>query len=278
MLAMTEQQDEIRLLRESAAAERIGRAVRVLRKIDLPFVQPPGTRRKDERLYRCDLLDAWREANGTWHEVVGAAARRTHTKMLWRGEPYSSSPHYDRWRKMVARCTDPNHPDYSDYGGRGIKVHWPWIDDPIAFFDYLESCGPIPPGYSMDRKNNDGNYEPGNLRLVDKKTQNENRRGWADIEAFAPCCWCVDCDHDELTCPVEAFDWTAARRAFGTEHAPPFNWRKARKDYDRTKLGSVIDLPGPEPITRNWIDDMLDRYELEQSVREIFGEEEASQN
>lgn len=277
---MTEPPDEVRLLRESGAAKRIGRAVRVLRRIDLPFVQPPGTRRKDQRLYRSDLLDAWREANGTWQEVVAAAASRTHTKLRWRGQGYSSTPHYDRWRKMVARCTDPDHPDYDDYGGRGIKVHEPWIDDPIAFFDYVESRGPIPKGYSLDRIDNKGDYVPGNLRFVDKKAQNENRRGWADLDAFAPCCWCVDCNHDAVTCPVEAFDWTAVRRVVGTECGPAFNWRKARKDYDRTRLGPVIDLPAPpvpEPPTRSWVDEIDARYEMERFVRDLFASEEARQ-
>ncbi|MFT4265569.1 MAG: hypothetical protein QM572_19480 [Nocardioides sp.] len=264
--------DTMRWLREERAAAWIGRAVRVLRKIDsaaLPYVQPPGTRRKDQRLYRAGDLDAWREAHGTWQEAVGAVARATHTKLRWHGEGYSKSPHYNRWRKMVARCTDPNHPDYENYGGRGIKVHEPWIYDPIAFFHYLESRGPIPKGYSLDRKDNDGDYEPGNLRFVDKKTQNQNRRSWADLDSFAPCCWCIDCNHDAVTCPIEALDWRTSRLVLGTEHGMPFDWFKARKDYGRTRLGPVIDLPGPEIETRNRFDEIAGQYELDRWLRDF---------
>jgi hypothetical protein len=161
----------------------------------------------------------------------------------------------------VRRCSDPNHPDYEHYGRRGISVFEPWLTDPIAFFQYVESAGKVPGGYSLDRIDNNGNYEPGNLRLVDAATQNANRRDWADPDNFQPCCWCIDCNHDEVTCPVEAL--------FPPQN-PEFDRRKARRDYDRTRVPRVIDLPKPRPEPRSWVDDLLDRLELEDAFREIL--------
>jgi len=77
---------------------------------------------------------------------------------------------------MMRRCTDPQHPSWHNYGGRGIQVHPDWMDDPHAFYAYLDALGDCPEGHSLDRIDNDGNYEPGNLRWADKSTQRKNAR------------------------------------------------------------------------------------------------------
>ncbi|MBQ7705889.1 MAG: hypothetical protein IJT73_10795 [Selenomonadaceae bacterium] len=66
---------------------------------------------------------------------------------------------------------------HKNYGGRGITVYPAWIDDFQAFYDYvskLEHFGET--GYTLDRIDNDGNYEPDNLRWADAKTQQRNTR------------------------------------------------------------------------------------------------------
>ncbi len=82
------------------------------------------------------------------------------------------SPTYISWRNMRQRCQNPNHPDYEDYGGRGIKVCKRWKD----FVNFLTDMGERPEGLTLDRINNDGNYEPDNCRWATLKQQAQNQR------------------------------------------------------------------------------------------------------
>lgn len=88
----------------------------------------------------------------------------------------AAHPQYDRWYSMVYRCTSPSAPEWHNYGGRGIRVHREWQDDPFAFYAYLDTLGPCPPGYSLERIDNDGHYEPGNIRWASAAEQFRNRR------------------------------------------------------------------------------------------------------
>jgi hypothetical protein len=75
---------------------------------------------------------------------------------------------------MLRRCHDPNHPQYADYGGRGIMICDRWQND---FWAYVNDIGPQPAeGMSVDRIDNDGNYEPGNCRWATPSQQSYNRR------------------------------------------------------------------------------------------------------
>jgi hypothetical protein len=82
------------------------------------------------------------------------------------------SPTHRSWRAMVNRVTRPSHRFYKDYGGRGIAVCERWLD----FENFLADMGERPKGLSLDRIDNDGNYEPGNCRWTDAKTQANNKR------------------------------------------------------------------------------------------------------
>lgn len=91
---------------------------------------------------------------------------------------YSGSHYlYVLWNNLKIRCSNEKIRDYKYYGGRGITVYKKWCDF-IIFKDYvLENIGERPTrNHSIDRINNDGNYEPGNLRWATKKTQSLNRR------------------------------------------------------------------------------------------------------
>ena len=73
---------------------------------------------------------------------------------------------------MRTRCENPNATRYADYGGRGITVCDRWHD----FAGFLADMGEQPPGLTLDRKDNDGNYEPGNCRWATRAEQNRNQR------------------------------------------------------------------------------------------------------
>jgi len=75
---------------------------------------------------------------------------------------------------MKERCSNPKSGTYKNYGARGITVCPEWTD---SFENFLRDMGPHPgSGYSIDRIDNEGDYEPGNCRWATKKTQNRNRR------------------------------------------------------------------------------------------------------
>ena len=89
----------------------------------------------------------------------------------------SHSPEYQSWGCMVQRCLNPKHKMFVYYGGRGITIYPEWIDSFKSFYDYI---GPKPtPKHTLDRINNEGNYEPGNVRWATRKEQVFNRRHWA---------------------------------------------------------------------------------------------------
>lgn len=81
------------------------------------------------------------------------------------------------WKGLIARCYKPGHISYKNYGGRGIIVYEPWLQSLLAFYNYVNKLPHYgEPKMSLDRINNEGNYEPGNLRWVTAKVQANNRR------------------------------------------------------------------------------------------------------
>jgi len=91
-------------------------------------------------------------------------------------ENADSKPLYRTWSSMKTRCLNKNHEAYHNYGGRGIKVCDRWMKYENYIEDILKEIGPKPEGKSVDRIDNDGNYEPGNVRWATRKEQRANRR------------------------------------------------------------------------------------------------------
>lgn len=121
-----------------------------------------------------------------------------HTKSCgcWKTEHYTyrkrgmhtrgpSNPEYMLWYQMIRRCHNPKAPNFSNYGGRGIKVCDRWQGE-SGFDNFIMDVGqrpPNPPGWTgrmpywtIDRVDNDGHYELGNVRWATQAEQNANRR------------------------------------------------------------------------------------------------------
>lgn len=119
---------------------------------------------------------------GTEIEVRGAALRTGKTRScgcfkaermaaglrIVHGQSHSRT--HKSWDSMVQRCTNPNDPSYSRYGGRGIQVCDAWR----SFEKFYRDMGDRPAGMTLDRINPKGNYEPGNCRWATNKEQQNN--------------------------------------------------------------------------------------------------------
>lgn len=81
--------------------------------------------------------------------------------------------------QMISRCHNPADANFANYGGRGIVVCDRWRNSPAAFIDDI---GPRPAGLTIDRVDNDGNYEPGNVRWSSRAEQARNRRNNVEVE------------------------------------------------------------------------------------------------
>lgn len=114
---------------------------------------------------------------GCLHAVRTAEAKTVHghASKLRTGR---HSPTYEVWASMLKRCNNPKATNYARYGGRGIQVCERWHD----FRLFLEDMGIRPDGCEIDRKDNDGNYEPGNCQWITSSANSRNRRSNRVIE------------------------------------------------------------------------------------------------
>lgn len=108
------------------------------------------------------------------------------TCVCLRGEPHGEAGHghetveYRTWSAMIRRCHNPKAPQFKHYGGRGVRVSDEWRESYLAF---LAHVGRRPSDkHSIDRINNDGNYEAGNVRWSTKDVQANNTRANVWIE------------------------------------------------------------------------------------------------
>lgn len=88
----------------------------------------------------------------------------------------SGRPEYETWKGIRQRCQNPNNPSFHHYGGRGITLCARWQ----SFENFLSDMGPRPtPKHTVERKNNDGNYEPDNCvwaTIVDQRNNTRRNR------------------------------------------------------------------------------------------------------
>lgn len=121
---------------------------------------------------------------GCLHTETVRSLRKTHGM--------TGSKTYWAWGRMVQRCTNPNVEKYGDYGGRGIAVCERWS----MFARFWDDMGECPPGMSLERKDVNGDYSPGNFEWIPIGRQQRNKRNTrlVDIDGKTKSLveWCED--------------------------------------------------------------------------------------
>lgn len=127
--------------------------------------------------FRCDCGNVFETSgysvrSGKVRSCNECAVERSRQASVTHG--LSGTTEFDIWTGIISRCTNKKSRSYPRYGGRGIHVCERWASDFEAF---LSDMGPRPSlGHSIERKNNDGHYEPGNCIWATAKEQANNKR------------------------------------------------------------------------------------------------------
>lgn len=119
-----------------------------------------------KEIWTNSLLNALSRSCGCLRREVAQESHTTHGQSFG---PFQAEYHI--YRQAKGRCTNPKNPAWKNYGGRGIEFRF------TSFSKFLECLGPRPdPNYTLDRIDNNGHYEPGNVRWATYKQQSANRR------------------------------------------------------------------------------------------------------
>lgn len=151
----------------------------------LTVLDGAGKDAKGRLLYRCQCdcgnVTTARAGHITYGQTTSCGCRNGMRSIKASGgHRVTDLPEYGIWRGMVRRCRVPKAKDYSNYGGRGVKVCERWTSGEgvaTGFLCFLADMGPRPsPQHTLDRTDNDSNYQPGNVTWKLNIDQQQNRR------------------------------------------------------------------------------------------------------
>ena len=110
---------------------------------------------------------------------------------------------YNSWAHMIDRCNNPNNAHFKDYGGRGISVYKRWY----KFENFFADMGEMPDELTLERKNNNGNYEPKNCKWATRLEQQANTRKLKWFRAW----------HKDMMCQFMSNNQCEFARRYGLE-------------------------------------------------------------
>jgi len=152
--------------------------MRLIKDLGLIYATSTSKRKLRYGMYECPTcLKPYRILTSSVKNKHAIRCRGCSNKITKTTHGESHTVIYRKWGGMKNRCFNPKDPYYKDYGDRGITIYEPWIDDYIAYRDYIMSLpNAMKDKYTVDRINNDKNYEPKNLRWASQSTQAQNTR------------------------------------------------------------------------------------------------------
>lgn len=168
--------------REAGMGRALDLTGQVFGRLTVVGLGPSEVGRRRQTLCRCECGDMVGVQAGSLRggrTLSCGCLRREVTRDRMRTHGMTGSAEYTIWIGMRARCRNPQDEAYSRYGGRGITVCAAWGE---SFEQFLRDMGQCPTGLTLDRINNDGNYEPGNCRWATYTQQSRNRRSNVTIE------------------------------------------------------------------------------------------------
>lgn len=181
---------------------------------------------------------------------------------------------YDVYRGMIRRCFNVNQKQYKDYGGRGITVCDEWLETFDNFADWALESG-YAEGLTLDRVDNDGDYEPGNCRWATRQEQCRNKRNNLLItyrgETKCLRSWCDELalPYDQMRNRIVNYGWSP-ERAFEERihcfdesimHDAKAHGLNPRLVYDRIRLGWDYEKAINTPVGA--VDVTTDEYKKE---------------
>lgn len=140
-----------------------------------PFSGPRGIRSRWFVVCQCECGEVVVVGTHSLNYGTSRGCRSCHIADSNRTHGGTKSPLFAVWNAMKQRCFNPNDKGFVNYGGRGISVCSEWSSNFVAFRDWSIANG-YAAGLQIDRRNNDGNYEPLNCRWVTSMVNNSNKR------------------------------------------------------------------------------------------------------